>query len=90
MDQVEEWGPPPNPAKTTDSRFADYLAMHGPSSWELDALDPPTLAGLVRQEVQRERNEELWEESRQRTEAGRERLREIAGSWHDIEEFLES
>lgn len=47
MDQVEQYNPPPNPAKETDSRFAGYRAEFGDESWELDALNPDVLASLV-------------------------------------------
>jgi hypothetical protein len=40
MDQVEHYGPPPNPAKITDSRCAGYIRNYGEESWELDALEP--------------------------------------------------
>lgn len=49
MDQIREHNPPPNPAKISDARFATYSAKHGNQSWEVDALDPATLAGLVRE-----------------------------------------
>ena len=32
MDQVNEFGPPPNPAKLTDPRAARYVAKHGENS----------------------------------------------------------
>ena len=51
MDQVAEQNPPPNPAKTSDSRYADYRATYGDSSWELDALSPKYLHELVANEV---------------------------------------
>lgn len=47
MDQVEEYGPPPNPAKLSDSRAREYIAKWGRSSWEVDALDPATLVELI-------------------------------------------
>lgn len=40
MDQIEEFNPPENPAKSSDSRFNDYAQKFGDSSWELDALSP--------------------------------------------------
>lgn len=46
--QVDQYQPPPNPAKITDSRAAAYIALHGPSSWEVDALPPNVLADIVR------------------------------------------
>ena len=48
MPQVEQYAPPPNPAKMTDPRAADYVAAHGAESWEVDALPPNVLADLVR------------------------------------------
>jgi hypothetical protein len=47
-DQVEEYDPPPNPAKLTDPRAEKYIEKHGPVSWEVDALPPETLAGIIR------------------------------------------
>lgn len=46
-DQVEEYNPPPNYAKVTDSRAMGYIAEYGDESWELDALDPPVLDELI-------------------------------------------
>lgn len=48
-DQVRKYKPPPNPAKITDSRAADYIAKHGRSSWELDALTPQVIADLIQE-----------------------------------------
>jgi len=50
-DQVEQWQPPKNPAKETDSRYQAYADEFGKSSWELDAVEPRTLADLVRDSV---------------------------------------
>lgn len=62
-DQIDEHNPPPNPAKMTDSRADDYVAEHGLESWELDALNPRILAGLVRSFVETNRDPDLWEEA---------------------------
>lgn len=48
MEQVQEYNPPPNPAKTTDSRFARYEERHGDESWEVDALPPDVLQQIIR------------------------------------------
>jgi len=58
--QVEEWQPPENPAKQTDSRFASYMVKFGKSSWELDAVEPAQLATLVRDLVRARRSDDLW------------------------------
>jgi hypothetical protein len=47
MEQIEEYSPPPNPAKLSDSRAKAYVDKHGDSSWEVDALDPTTLRDII-------------------------------------------
>lgn len=49
MPQVEQYSPPPNPAKMTDPRAAGYVATHGDESWEVDALPPNILSKIMRQ-----------------------------------------
>jgi hypothetical protein len=66
MDQVEEHGPPPNPAKLTDSRVGDYLIRYGPESWELDALPPDVLDELIATTVDEYRVQDLWDVAVQR------------------------
>ncbi|MEE9356453.1 MAG: hypothetical protein V3U75_12760 [Methylococcaceae bacterium] len=51
-DQVEEYDPPPNPAKMTDTRANDYVAEYGMSSWELDALEPRVIRNLIKETVE--------------------------------------
>ena len=50
-DQVQQYSPPPNPAKSTDARYRKYAEEHGDESWELDALEPTVLGQLVRDEI---------------------------------------
>lgn len=52
MDQIQEYNPPPNPAKDTDSRFEGYADIYGDESWELDALDPDVINQLIRDELE--------------------------------------
>lgn len=47
MNQIEEYNPPENPAKITDSRYKNYAAVYGTASWELDALEPSVLSSVV-------------------------------------------
>lgn len=47
MAQVRKYNPPPNPAKMSDSRAAKYVEEHGADSWEVDALNPKTLAEII-------------------------------------------
>lgn len=61
MNQVEKYNPPPNPAKMTDSRFADYERKFGNESWELDALDPRVIHNLIEDAILRVRNHDMWD-----------------------------
>ena len=61
MDQIERLEPPENPTKVKDSRAAKYIAEHGESSWELDALDPDVLVRLINAAVDPLREEDGWE-----------------------------
>jgi hypothetical protein len=70
-DQIDEYGPPPNPAKLSDSRAMNYVRRHGRESWELDALEPRMLEALVRAEVQRVMDPDLWDDATDRQEAER-------------------
>lgn len=88
MAQVEEWDPPPNPAKVTDSRFEGYLHRFGADSWELDALEPSVLAELVETEVQGLRDEDAWRESGEEIEEGRRLLRRVSVRWDDVADFV--
>lgn len=84
MDQVEEHRPPPNPAKTTDARFAGYEEQHGESSWELDALPPPLLVQLARNAVEALIDRPAWEALRTQEVQDRALLRRVSERWEDI------
>ena len=45
--QIEQYNPPPNPAKVTDPRAKDFIKKHGRTSWEVDALRPDVLNTLL-------------------------------------------
>jgi hypothetical protein len=76
--QVEEYAPPPNPAKITDSRAEKYIEKFGPESWELDALDPTMLETLVRDELESETDDVTWEETLERERGIKDRLLSLA------------
>jgi len=63
MDQIEAFLPPPNPTKITDSQAKAYISIHGHESWELDALDPATLEGLIRNEIEGIIDRQAWTKS---------------------------
>lgn len=83
QEQVKKYNPPPNPAKMTDSRFADYMAKFGSESWELDALEPSVMSDLIEKEVKSLISKREWEMSRQEQADGRAKLREVAEELND-------
>lgn len=83
MPQVEEYDPPPNPAKTTDSRFEKYAEKHGDESWEVDALPPNVLAQLIRDELDEVVDRDEMDKIIQRENVGKSALRQAAA---EIEE----
>jgi len=88
MDQVDEYGPPPNPAKMTDSRFAGYVAEYGEESWELDALEPRLLAGLVRKAVTSNIDMGAWEDAVEQETGEKGSLEDCATRWDDVVGFI--
>ena len=78
FDQVEEYNPPPNPAKLTDSRAVAYIASFGRESWELDALDPQTLDQLVSDQIDLLLDQDLYARQLLREEEIKARLEEMA------------
>lgn len=46
--QIDQYNPPPNPAKMSDTRADKYVKTHGEHSWELDALPPDVLIELAK------------------------------------------
>lgn len=47
IEQVTEFGLPPNPTKLSDSRAKAFIQEYGRSSWEVDALPPKVLNNLI-------------------------------------------
>lgn len=87
MDQIDQYGPPPNPAKVTDSRFVSYQQVYGDESWELDALDPATLSGLVRSAIEGLRDETAWAQAIDDEQAARQALTEVSRNWDAVRAF---
>jgi hypothetical protein len=88
MDQVRVYNPPPNPAKLTDARAEGYIAKHGGSSWELDALNPATLDALVRSHITDLRDDSRWESDTVAMEAERDQLKTIAHRFSEVTAWL--
>lgn len=88
MDQIRQFRPPPNPAKLTDSRATGYIDLYGDQSWELDALPPDVIAGLIRDELETIMEPEAFLRARKAEDEYRERIKLLLdrhGSLLDLE-----
>ena len=83
MAQVDAYHPPPNPAKTTDSRYAAYAEQHGDQSWEVDALPPDVLQRLIREALEEAVDQEAMDAVIARENRGKAELQRLAGSIDD-------
>lgn len=78
MEQIYKYNPPPNPAKLTDSRCGKYIAEYGHSSWELDALEPSVLEGIIKRAVLEHLNLSLYREMERKETETKEKLEKYA------------
>ncbi len=83
-DQVEQYQPPPNPAKTTDRRADKYIEQFGNESWELDALRPEIIVELVQNAIKPLIDLDKWHEVDDAEEAMKADLRKLGENWDHI------
>lgn len=88
MDQINQYNPPPNPAKLSDSRAQGYVDLYGYESWELDALPPDVLSGLVREHVEGLIDADAWDTAIDREKDGQRLLRQASQRWATIVESI--
>ncbi|MHB8108256.1 MAG: hypothetical protein ACYDH4_12670, partial [Candidatus Cryosericum sp.] len=88
IDQVHEYDPPPNPAKTTDARYQSYANLYGNESWELDALEPRVIVDLIRCAVEYRINGDRWQEALDRQATGRKQLSQVSEGWDNVVTYL--
>jgi hypothetical protein len=77
MNQVQNYNPPPNPAKVTDSRAAKYIAKYGNNSWEVDALPPNVLSRIIKNAFDGLIDREKMDEVEQREQEDKKFLEEM-------------
>jgi len=83
MGQIDQYNPPPNPTKMTDSRASAYLRQYGQDCWELDALDPDVLGTLVGEQVSLYVDGTKWHEAQARWDTGRKLLLNMATTYRN-------
>lgn len=90
MDQIEQYNPPPNPAKEVDSRFAQYVKLYGHESWELDALEPQVIADLIELAIERIRDDDIYQQLLDREAEQVKLLRSAENRWGDVVQYLQN
>lgn len=89
MDQVEEYRPPRNPAKITDSRAKEYIAQHGTSSWELDALEPSVISNLIYSNAREYIDLDKWAEVEHDEQSVINQFTKLRDNWYQVSEYLD-
>ena len=82
-EQIEEYNPPPNPAKLSDTRAAKYIMEHGSVSWEVDALRPDVLHQIVTDNIEELVDMKLFGEMIEKEERDIKELSDFAESYHE-------
>lgn len=90
MAQVDQYNPPPNPAKLSDSRAPGYVSSYGDNSWELDALEPQVIATLIQDAIDDLRDPLLWDRLVAQEQTERALLDRAAVRWGSIAQTLGS
>lgn len=89
MDQIDQYDPPPNPAKLSDTRAGAYIRDYGDQSWELDALEPSVLAALIQESADELiEDSDAWDAAIEKQEEGQKLLREASTRWDELVETL--
>ena len=90
LDQVQQYNPPPNPAKETDSRCAGYVQEFGQESWELDALEPKVINDIIEREVLLRRDNKEFNRVMKLEKIQRDQLRKCSDNWSEVTDFLKT
>jgi hypothetical protein len=89
MDQVREYRAPPNFAKEQDARTAAYKERFGTDEcWELDALSPTIIAGLIRAQIKPLITKSRWRAAQAKEDEGRALLTAASENWTKVEKLL--
>lgn len=77
QEQIQQYNPPPNPTKVTDSRAGEYIAQYGHTSWEVDALEPSVLDDLITDHILRHIDLDMYQEWEEKEIEQREKMFEL-------------
>jgi hypothetical protein len=84
-EQINQYKPPANPAKTTDPRSGKFISEHGSKSWEVDALKPEVLDRILTDAIVSRMDMDKYEEVLRQEKIGQIKLRKAKLSLSDID-----
>lgn len=87
-DQIDQYNPPPNPAKDSDARYEGYKAEHGESCWELDALEVEVLDKIIRDNIEAVLDRDDFDNKLSLEADNRAALEDVSINWRDVERFM--
>ena len=79
LDQIDQYNPPPNPAKITDPRAKDYIKKYGKTSFEVDALKPEVLHDLLEKTIRIHLDLDLYQSRLKYEEEEKQKLINLIG-----------
>lgn len=77
MEQIKTFNPPPNPAKVSDPRAAEYIAKYGPISWEVDALKPGVMREILEKNIKEQYDLKQYEAVLEQEQEDRIKIRKL-------------
>lgn len=77
MEQIETYNPPPNPAKVSDPRAAEYIEKYGPISWEVDALKPGIMREILEHNIKEQYDLKQYETVLEQEQEDRVKIRKL-------------
>ena len=83
-DQVQKYNLLPQYAKKGDSRHPNYKEKHGQYSWELDALDTGVLRDILRTNIKKYLDEDLYRQAIEMENEDKDKLERIADDWENL------
>jgi len=88
MEQVEQYNPPPNFAKESDTRYEKYKKKYGSLCWELDALSPQVITGLIDKAITGIIDLDQFNKRTALAMAGQAELKALVNNYADVIEWL--
>lgn len=91
IEQVRDMKLPAQWAKVTDKRWQSYADEFGPESWELDALRPKFIIGLIEKAIDELIvDRELWDATLAEEKELRKPLKALHGRWNDVKRMFDN